>query len=155
MDASYLIFRVGRDTFALPAQQVREVVARPALTSPPGLPKIIAGFINLGGKSFAVLDLPCMFEQQSRLDLNQHVILLRHQAIACLVDRVLDFGLLSDLRPLPEGHLFNAWAKNLSTYQNQDVVLLDSEALLLEEEKLRLEHFQKLAQTRLQAWHNG
>ncbi len=152
METYYLIFRVGQEGFAFSGEQVREIVARPALASPPGLPDILAGFINLGGQNFPVLDLPYLFKQQSRLDLEQHIILLRDHPMACLVDRVLDFCPLSDLRALPEGHLFNAWAKDLSTYQNQEIVLLEAPALLLHEEKIRLESFQKQTQIRLQAW---
>lgn len=153
MHTSYLILQQNSRYFAFPQFQVREVLARPALANLPGLPKLIAGFVNLEGLAYPVIDLALVLGlPELKPDRDQHLIVFRQANSACLVERVLDFCVLDRVVDLPSDHVFNAWGKGVLTYQGQQTILLDAQALLLSEEKQRLSYFQDQAQARLSEW---
>jgi purine-binding chemotaxis protein CheW len=52
-----LVFALGRELYALPANQVHEVRSVGALTRLPGTPTFLAGLINVRGRIVPVVDL--------------------------------------------------------------------------------------------------
>src|SRR3982074_213775 len=52
-----LVFAIGREQYALPANQVREVRPLGWLTPLPGTPAFLAGLINVRGRIVPVIDL--------------------------------------------------------------------------------------------------
>lgn len=151
-EASYLIFQLRRQPFGLPLSDIKEVCSLPALHRPPGLPPLLAGFASLGDTLLPVLELAWLMDfppQAHHID--QHLILLRRQPLFCLVDRVLDIATLPPAAPLQDLHTFNNWVSGTLTYQQTDCALLDSERLLLSEERQRLSSLQAMVSQRLQA----
>jgi purine-binding chemotaxis protein CheW len=53
----YLVFALGEEAFAVPAEQVRELVAAAALTPLPGAPTWVRGVFNLRGSVVPLVDL--------------------------------------------------------------------------------------------------
>ncbi len=58
-------FRIGRETFGLPIEIVREIVRVPEITSVPNAPDYIEGVINLRGRIIPVVDLRKRFGEKS------------------------------------------------------------------------------------------
>ncbi|MFT8246003.1 chemotaxis protein CheW [Roseomonas sp. BN140053] len=99
-----LLFAVGGTVCALRRPAVRELLPLPRLSAPPGLPRPVAGFLNLGGEAVPVLALARLLnrtEEARRVagGLYRHIIVLNHTLprpgggsgrVALLVDRVLD-----------------------------------------------------------------
>src|SRR5438128_2487698 len=54
---SLLLFHLPGHACALPLASVQEVVPMPLLSRPPGLPSVLAGFLDLGGAIVPVLRL--------------------------------------------------------------------------------------------------
>lgn len=52
----YCSFRVDEHWFAVPAALVREVHVQPPITPTPGAPRTVAGYVNLRGHLFLVLN---------------------------------------------------------------------------------------------------
>jgi purine-binding chemotaxis protein CheW len=53
----FLAFSLGGDSFAIPVEQIREIIEYAQLTTIPGLPTFLRGLINLRGTVVPVLDL--------------------------------------------------------------------------------------------------
>lgn len=73
---AYLIFRLGDYLFAIPAEEVEEVVCAQDVTSVYGSPDFVAGLFNLRGRIVTALDLSRRFGIENK-ETGQHVILRR------------------------------------------------------------------------------
>jgi purine-binding chemotaxis protein CheW len=58
-------FRIGRETFGLPIEIVREIVRVPEITSVPNAPDYIEGVINLRGRIIPIVDLRKRFGEKT------------------------------------------------------------------------------------------
>src|SRR5580693_3790476 len=56
-----LIFRSGGLTCALPLETVQEIVLMGLLLTPPGLPSLLAGILNLRGRAVPIVRLDRLF----------------------------------------------------------------------------------------------
>lgn len=151
MSVTYLVFGLGEACFAFALDEVKEVCALPTLYRPPGLPPLLAGFAGFGKELLPVLELAWLLDQPMNAHrIDQHLILLRRRPLFCLVERVLDLLPLPEPQPMPAGHTFNNWAAGILAYQGRTCFLLDSERLLLSEERQRLSSLQEMARARLE-----
>src|SRR3981081_2950198 len=91
-----LVFELGRELYALPANQVHEVRPLTLLTNLPGTPAFLAGLINVRGRIVPVIDL------RPLLSLPTHG---RSTSVALVAHRSGHIGLLvagrPTVRPLP------------------------------------------------------
>jgi purine-binding chemotaxis protein CheW len=160
---TYLLLRIGTRRCALPRAAVREVLPLPRLWRPPGLPRPLAGFINLGGEAMPVLDLARLFGLGSEAGdaeaaLYRHVILaspaLGASMPGLLVDRVLDLVRLSAAqgRPLPPEATLNGCASAELPLDDGFAHLLDPGRILLAQEQAALATLRDAAQARLSEW---
>jgi purine-binding chemotaxis protein CheW len=81
-------FRIGRETFGLPIETVREIVRVPEITSVPNAPDYIEGVINLRGRIIPVVDLRKRFGDKSGETTKKNrivVVELQSRAIGLLV----------------------------------------------------------------------
>lgn len=159
----YLLLRLGTRRCALPAAVVRELLPLPRLWRPPGLPRPLAGFLNLGGAAVPVLDLPRLLGLAdpaggAESALYRHLVLaagvLPGQDLALLVDRVLDMmtAPASALRPLaPEQSLNGCASAEIETPEGF-VHLLAPDRILLAQERSRLAALRDAEQARLAEW---
>src|SRR5712691_130838 len=128
-----LLFAMGREMYALPADQVREVRPLGWLTPLPGTPAFLAGLINVRGRIVPVVDL------RSLLGLNTDgpstsVVLVAHRSghIGLLAAgrptvRPLDLAELSDP---PPGQLSGIDSSCIRGITPGLVIVLDAERLL-------------------------
>jgi purine-binding chemotaxis protein CheW len=150
VEAFYLIFEVGNSLFALPQTQIQEVLPLPALILPPGLPPILAGFVNLDGQYLPVLELAFLFQMPAYIQqIDQHLLRLRQTPMLCLVKRVLELCSLPEPLPLEPDQSLNNYLAGFLNYRGQRVALISVEKLLLAEEKARIQALQNMVQQRL------
>lgn len=128
-----LVFDLGREQYALPANQVHEVRPLGVLTHLPGTPAFLAGLINVRGRIVAVVDL------RPLLGLNPDtpstsVVLVTHRGgnIGLLVAgrptvRPLRMAELADP---PPGHLSGLDSTCIRGITPGLVIVLDAERLL-------------------------
>ncbi|MCI0755990.1 chemotaxis protein CheW [Teichococcus vastitatis] len=160
---AYLVLQLGARRCALSCAAVREILPLPRLWRPPGLPRPLAGFLNLSGEAVPVLDLARLFglsaeTADAEAALYRHVILAspgpQGALPGLLVDRVLDLVRVppAGLRPLAGDASLNGCAVAELPLADGFAHLLAPERILLAQEQARLATLREAAQTRLQEW---
>jgi purine-binding chemotaxis protein CheW len=153
--SSYVVlFRIGRQLYAVPARQVREIIHRGELVSGPGQPSILEGFLNLRGTVLPVIRLRRLFGLPPA-EPGMYTPLL--VAEACGVTAVLEVDEALEVvevdeeafRPLEKEFSPNHCAEALLALDGRDVMLLSCDRLLLEKEKECLNELQSVVQRRL------
>ena len=74
-----LVFALGREQYALPANQVHEVRPLGSLTTLPGTPAFLAGLINVRGRIVPVVDLRALLGLNSDSP-STSVVLVAHRS---------------------------------------------------------------------------
>lgn len=103
-DKSMVGFTLGGGQYAVPIEEVREIMHPSALTNLPKAPRTVAGVVDHRGEVVVVVDLRTHFDlREPPRPLREKWILLRRNGVALVVDNVTDvFGSLSiDFRPAP------------------------------------------------------
>lgn len=164
-----VVFAVGDVRCALPSLVVRELLPLPRLWRPPGMPRPLEGFMNLGGEAVPVVALDRLFgirtaptEEAEKL-LYRHAILVAggHAAsagqVALLVDRALDVVWVprDRLRPVERSDTLNGCVEAEVEFGDGFVHLLDADRILLEQERAALAELGQAAQDRLAEWTSG
>ncbi len=158
-----IVFDVSGAACALPRSAVRELLPLPRLWHPPGLPRPVAGFFNLGGQAVPVLRLDVLFsleqaDGQAQDDLYRHLILIDRLSSsgvgALLVDRVLDVLAVQgfQLSSVSAADTLNGCVEAEITLDGRLVHLLSVERILLQEEQQSLAELGRHAQNRLNEW---
>lgn len=159
----YVLLRLGNRRCALPCGAVREVLPLPRLYRPPGLPRPLAGFMNLGGAAVPVLDLMRLFGltaegAEGEAALYRHVVLTAgpggRGSLGLLVDRVLDLRRIppEQLRPVTEATTLNGCAVAEVETPEGFIHLLAADRILLAQEQAALAGLREAAQARLAEW---
>ena len=128
-----LIFGLGRELYALPADQVHEVRPLGLLTRLPGTPAFLAGLINVRGRIVPVVDLRPLLGLNTDTP-SSSVVLVTHRSgnIGLLVAgrptvRPLRMAELTDP---PPGHLSGIDSTCIRGITPGLVIVLDAERLL-------------------------
>jgi purine-binding chemotaxis protein CheW len=159
---AYVLFTIEDCRCALPVQSVSEVLPFPDLFRPPGTPRVIAGFLDLGGQAIAVVDAAVLLDPASsrkpiREQADLHLLLLAatgRAPVALAVQRVLDVATIRTMQTSAETEArLPQEASSLRFWHEGDVVhLLSVDGLLRLEERVRLGELTAQAQARLSAW---
>jgi purine-binding chemotaxis protein CheW len=149
-----LVFHLGGLDCAFPLEAVREIVPMALLSSPPGLPSGLAGFLDLRGTAIPILRLDRLFDlPEQQPGLYTPFIILRgaDTPIGVLVGAVQQIVRASgaSFLSLPEEHVFHGCATATVEVNGNVVHLLAPECILLENERRLLREFQGMAQGRL------
>ena len=154
---SVVVFHLGGQAYALPLQEVQEIVPMALLSRPPGMPSLLAGFLNLGGTVVPVVRLDRLFVLADQpVGLYTPLLILRSSTarVALMVEKVSEIMTLrdGDLLPVRENHSFNDCVEGMVTRNGRVVLLLDPERILLDKEHQFLAELQDREQARLRAW---
>src|SRR4029079_10226199 len=84
-DDGVLIVSVGEGRYGIAVGAVREAISRPAITSLPMAPALVAGVINVRGEIIAALDLSRVLESSSPSTNRFAVIVQRDDLVAALL----------------------------------------------------------------------
>ena len=103
----FLIFRLGAQTFGLPASAVEEIVRLPeTLTRLPRAPAFVEGVMNLRGHALPVIDQRRRFGQEAGVDRRRRALVVRLGTLqaAFVVDEVIDIHRFAgdSLAPAPD-----------------------------------------------------
>ena len=150
----HLLVRVADQTYALPLAAVQEVVPLPVLLQPPGLPPVLAGVFNLGGRSVAVIKLSKLFaDADAPARRYTPLVVLRggQPRLALLVDQALGIALIGtkDILPLGDTASFNQCADGIAVVNDRRTILVSPDRLLTKAEQQRLAESAALEQARL------
>jgi purine-binding chemotaxis protein CheW len=150
------VFVVANQSYALPFGEVLQVVHLPALTTPPRMPNLLAGFMNVGGNPIPVVRLDRLFGlPEMSPGIYTPLLLLRHPSrrLALMVENVIGIVKVADdaIVPIDQNHTFNGSVVGLVQRDNQVHLLLCAEKILLEQEQHCLAELQDQEQHRLQA----
>jgi CheW-like domain len=101
---AYLLLDVAGTPCALPRAAVAEVLPLPDLHAPPATGGWLIGFLNLGGRPIPAIDLASLLglrPAQRPAGLYAHLVLVRGEAVAYLVDRAADLVTVAEaaIRP--------------------------------------------------------
>lgn len=128
-----VIFRIGRQRYGLPADQVREIVARPTLVEPAGAPAVLSGLLNLRGQYLPVLDGHVLIGEEPVRDLHSQIIITgtAKPELGLLVDRV------DDLRAYETRKVATLSDGAAAPFMQQVVDVGDGSVLLVDQSALR------------------
>jgi purine-binding chemotaxis protein CheW len=151
---SYLIFQLTDRAYAVPTSCVEEIVPMAELSSVPGDPPFLRGFLNLGGEVIAVISMRRLLGMPDREpELYTPLVILKAtpQKLALEIDRVTRITNIddNDLIPLAEGVSLNDCGSAVARLDDQTIVLLSPERILLEQEARRAAHLATIARQRL------
>ena len=149
-----LIFQVSRLNCAFPLEAVREIVPMAALSSPPGMPSGLVGFLDLRGTAIPIARLDRLFDIPEQLPgLHTPIIVLRGAigSIGVLVDyvRCIVPVSASQLLEIPEERTLRRCATADVQLDGDLVHLLSPGALLEANEDRLLADYCSMSQARL------
>jgi len=151
-----LVFHSSKQDCAFPLDVIQEIVPMTQLSSPPGMPSLLAGFLDLGGFAVAIIRLDKLFNlPEQRPGLHTPLIILRGQRggrTGVLVGGVR--RIVKVARPafmsVPPGNLFCDCATAVIDLDGTPVHILSPDRILLEKESQILAEFQSIEQERLE-----
>jgi chemotaxis signal transduction protein len=122
-----LVFPIGAERYALPVDQVKEVVAAPAVTPLPTAPGAVLGLVNLRGDVLPLFDVGRLVGSPSPADAAFVMVVDTPAGLACLpasgLPRLVELG-----PPSVSG--LATWPGNVHTVDGEPVVLLDAGAII-------------------------
>jgi purine-binding chemotaxis protein CheW len=152
-----LVFHTSGLNCAFPLEAVREIVPMARLSSPPGLPSGLLGFLDLRGTAIAIVRLDRLFNlPEQKPGLHTPMIILRGVLgpIGILVQSVR--GIVPEhcarLVDLPEGGTFQACASAALELNGELIHVLSPAALLNANEVRLLADYGAASQARLLHW---
>lgn len=139
----YLTFLIGREQYAIPLLQVKEVIEMSTPTPIPQTPSYFEGVINLRGQVISVLDLRLKLQKaKSENGPKTAIIILDLEPTSCLgviVDRVNSVQAFQpdDVSPPPDVASREQYLLGVARRDNRMTLILDiKSALKNETEKL-------------------
>lgn len=152
-----VIFFVADQAYGIPLDAVLEILPMATLSRPPGLPGVVAGFLNLEGVAIPVVCLARLFGlAEGERGLYTPLVIMRsgEQTLALLVDTVQEIITVDESATLRlrENFCFNACALGLATVGETNVVLLSCERLLSEQELRRINELTAIERSRLSSF---
>ena len=152
--SDWVVFRITTCRCALRADDVWKVVHIPLLTSPPGLPPLVIGFMNLAGLAVPVLPLDRLLGQPGgRFHPYLHVLILKsaNRPLGLLVERVEAIVRLrdQDMTGVHDDESLNGCIRSRARIGGEEVFLVATERLLDARETRVLSELQAIQQQRL------
>jgi purine-binding chemotaxis protein CheW len=149
-----LIFHSSGLDCAFPLEAVREIVPMATLSSPPGLPSGLAGFLDLRGTAIPIIHLDRLFDlPQQHPGLHTPMIVLRGVLgpIGILVDYVRGIVPVPSARlvDIPEDRTFQGCATAAIQLDGDLISVLSPAALLHANEDRLLADYSAMSQARL------
>lgn len=157
MTQTLLAFTVAGIRLGLEAAHVVEVLPSLRLVTPPEMPPLLHGFIAVAGRLIPVIRLEKIlhgphFDSQ-RMGLEDRLVVARLGRLEVAWVAGADMEPMSyrtrDCVVLPPDHLLNNCASHIVPGALEPVVVLSTEKLLLEEERLRLDQLRQMAAERI------
>ena len=152
-----VLFRLGSELLAVEARAVQEITLMARLSTPSGLPSVLAGFLNVAGQPIPIIRLHRLLDfPEPAPGLYTQILILRDQegsAVGWIVDRVAHVVTVrrAEIMAVPENHCFRDGTKGVFTFNDTPVSLLAPDRVLLEKERQCIMEFRTREQERLRA----
>lgn len=151
---SLVVFRTGEEIFAIPVEFVAEVVPNAWLERPPQMSSIVQGVLNLGGTALAVLRSDRLLGiDEARFGLDSSILVMKggKMPLGLLVGHVEGVRPAASFQvmPLANAQSFQGCLAAELAGPGGAVHLVAWDKVLLEEERVRLDDFQRRTQARL------
>lgn len=148
------ILGIAEKSCAIRLGAIREIVHMARLHCPPGMPGILAGFLNLSGTAVPVVRLDRLFNlREIQVSIFTQLVIVETLGgpLALMAERVTDIVALnaSNQLPLTAPDTFNGCVESLFEFGNKTIQLLSIDRILLEKERQCLSDFQTREQERL------
>lgn len=149
-----LIFHLEDRIYGIPIKCVEEIVPMAELSTVPGAPAFLAGFLDVGGQLVAVISLRRLLGMPDReRELYTPLVILKAlpQQVALEIDgvsRIVDID-VEEAVPIAEKYSLNDCATAVIRLDEQAVLLLSPERILLEQELRRVTELAELTRQRL------
>lgn len=150
-----VLFRLGSEWLAVDASAVREIAPMARLSTPGGLPSVLAGFLNLAGRPIPVIRLHRLFDLLEPVyGLYAQILILRDgdgDSVGWIVDRVVHIVDARDIEimAVPENECFKDCTKGVFTFSGANVSIIDPQCVLLEKERRCIAEFRNMEEARL------
>ena len=122
-----LVFPLGPERYALPIEEVREIVAAPTLTNLPTAPGVVLGLANLRGDVLPVFDAGRLVASPFPAE-PQFVLVVETERGSAGV-AASGMPSILDLQPALDSDR-NLWSGSMHAIDGEPVVMLDVPALL-------------------------
>jgi purine-binding chemotaxis protein CheW len=160
MTRALLLFEVGGHNYAIDHHAVRALLPLPKLWRPPSLPRVVAGYADIGGRAVPVLALGSILggAAQTEPGIYSHLILLAARGdraeTALLVDRAETLHRVErrDISKAAEHDSLNGCVEGEVEIDGRLFHILDPEKLLLAQEKAALAELGEEAERRMAEW---
>ena len=150
LTTQFLTFIVDREKYALNVGKVREVLEYGNITRIPGMTEFMKGIINLRGEAVPVIDLRLKFGlDDSGRTMNSSIIVTEIEKggeliitglLTDSVEEVIDLD-ESSIEPAPKigTTVDSRFIKGMGKYNDDFLIILDTENLFLEQETIDME----------------
>lgn len=131
----HVMFRLGKQAFALPLSEVKDVAKSPDITAVPNAEPMVRGLCVLREQLTTALDLRLRFELPVSQD-PQHMTALaidhEGERIALLVDRVDDVAILPPLSQIapPKDPLWQGVVSGVTRHGEETIIVLDAAGII-------------------------
>lgn len=150
-NSRFLVFSIGKEEYAIPLQEVREVIAVPDITPTPNSPPHFLGIMNLRGQIISIVDVRLKFGIKSTNTEETTVVILdlNGGAIGVVVDSVNSVLTASadklSAPPNLESTKSSEFITSVYRTENDLILVLDIARALGKEEKLLAAKMSKAA----------
>jgi len=150
-----VLFRLGSELLAVEACAVQEITLMARLSTPSGLPSVLAGFLHVADRPIPIIRLHRLLDLPEPVrGLYTQILILRDQdgsAYGWIVDRVAQVVTVrqAEIMAVPENHCFKDGTKGVFTFNDTHVSLLAPDRVLLEKEHQCIHEFRNREQERL------
>ena len=153
---SLVVFQVADQQYAVAAGDVAEIVPMAELHHPPGCPRVLAGFLDLGGDLIPVVRMHHLFglpEVEPELWTPLLILHDHGRRLALWVDGVNRTLPVDDaaMLPLPSQHVNNDCVVGVVRDGHESLSLLSPQRLLIAEENRVVAELRHMVQQRLES----
>lgn len=139
----YAVFRVGEEEFGIDILKVIEILNPVRIYSIPDMPAFLSGVINIRNMVIPLVDLRKRFNLKSDPDRERIIIAwVGKQRVGLIVDSVREIAGFSDEEMVASPSIFKGFKPEyligLGKKGERVVILLNPDAILTTEEKMRL-----------------
>jgi purine-binding chemotaxis protein CheW len=135
----YLIFKLGKESYAIEIRVVIEIIGIQKITFVPELPQYIKGIINLRGKIIPVMDVRLKFRKEAQeYDDRTCIIIIevRDISIGLLIDSVSEVISIPETNIVPPPEIKEGgdrYVRGIGKVGDEVKMILDCDMLLSEE----------------------
>ena len=114
------VFGTGGEEYAIPIDDVKEVVKSPSIAPVPQMPDYITGMVNVRGNIYAVLDLATFFNNKADVDENFNFLVVINDEEHKLAIRIPN---VPDTLHVPDDMVENFSASMLKSIKKQEFLI--------------------------------